>query len=528
MRRTVARVGAVALTAVAASCSALGGGQPAAPAASGRPADATLAIDVAEPLGEISPLVRGVSGSLDGLGDAGITFASWGGERATRYNYQLGNAWNLGRDGAYRNEGVRSTDDLAGDWLAANDAAGVASRLAVPGLGWVARDDRPSTCSFPDGEGGCLSAASYDCESTGPIADPLRANVGSSPRTVREWIAGYVDARVPIEYLAVDDSPERWGIEHYDVHPTCADYGEIIGTYLAYAAVLREVAPDAALAGPAMCCWFEHLDHPGPGDGSEQDLLSWFLERVDERAGDGEPLLDVVDVQFRPVADVVSSRDDDGIAQERVEATRELADPDHRVGGATEPVEFLPRLRRTIDEVFPGMPLMISDWRFGGEGSMSGAYAVAIGLGTFGREGVHAAAYAPGVIEPGSPVHTAFRLLGNADGRGAAFEGSALGTELDRELGVETFAALDRGTLRVLVVNPTDRAVRLELDVGAAAVTGSATRWSLTAGSPSELVEDRPSLGRRPVLEAPASSVSVVATSLRLDEPAVTTEGDAS
>ena len=359
------------------------------------PVDGEIVVDLEVPLAEISPLIRGVSGDARDFVDANVTLNSWGGQRATRYNYQLGNAWNTGRGGAFRNESAPSADDLVGDWLASNTAAGIESRVAVPALGWIARNGDPATCSFPDDFGeGCLQVSGSDCSTGGPLADPRRANVGSSPATVGEWIGGYDSARRAPAFLAVDNEPERWGIDHYDVHPTCSGYFEIFGTYVAYASALRDASSSAQLAGPVMCCWYEFADPPGPGDGTDVDLLTWFLEMLSDRAADGgfgtDPLLDVVDLHYRPSVDVVNGQSGTEIDEVRTEATRELWDPAYRAAESGEIIRFLPRVRETIDTYFPDMPLMVSDWRFGGEDSIGGAVAIFETLGIFAREGVFA------------------------------------------------------------------------------------------------------------------------------------------
>lgn len=511
----------IVLAFIAPACALVSGGDAAPAPAPPASVDGAVTVSFDSAIAEISPLIRGVSGRIEDFEGAGVTLNSWGGQRATRYNYQLGNAWNQGRNGAFRNEGVASTDDLVGDWLASNEAAGVVSRVAVPGLGWIARDGSSETCSFPDDGGGCLTADAFDCARSGPIADPARANVGSSPQSVAEWIDGYVSDGAGPEYLAVDNEPERWGIDHYDVHPTCSDYFEILGTYLAYATALRDVAPRAQLTGPVMCCWYDYANPPGPDDESDQDLLSWFLERISERPAteDGRPLLDVADVHFRPSADVVTSRSDAEIDELRIEATRELWDPEHRADqGPVEPIEFLPRLRRTIDEVYPGMPLMVSDWRFGGESSTSGALVVALALGVFAREGVEAAAHAD-TIAPGSPAFFGFKLFGDYDDLGGAFEGLALETVVDDDLeSVQAFAALDGRTLRLLLVNSsTDpEAQRIDLDLGAVEPAGSPKVFTYSGATPDEIVESRLGGGAESsVVELAAMTATMVELKLR-------------
>lgn len=480
----------------------------------------TVVVDVGRPLGEISPLIRGVSGDPRDFVDANVAFNSWGGPRATRFNYQLGNAWNTGRDGAFRNESVASAGDLVGEWLEANAAAGIESRVAVPALGWIARDGDSTTCSFPDESGdGCLTATGFDCSSSGPIADPLRANVGSSPATAAEWIGGYEDQRIDPEFLAVDNEPERWGIDHYDVHPTCTDYFEIFGTYVAYATALRDVVPSAQLSGPVMCCWYEFADPPGPGDGTDEDLLTWFLRMINERAAeapaDAAPILDVVDLHFRPQADVVNSRSNGEIDALRVDAPRELWDPEHEGGAFGDVIEFLPRMRRTTDRYFPGMPIMISDWRFGGEESIPGAVAIFETLGIYAREGVYAAAHAD-TLTPGTPGFHAFRLFGNYDGRGSAFEGVALDTEVDGDADVGAFAAVERRTLRIGLVNRSpDETTQIQLDIAGVDV-GTGSTFTYARDDVDEFAETR--VRRSPdglFVELPPMSASMVELRLR-------------
>jgi hypothetical protein len=509
-------------------------------------ADGMVSVLLDQPLAEISPLTRGVSGEIGQFIDAGVTLNSWGGERATRFNYQLGNAWNLARGGAYRNEGVITTDDLLADWLAANGDANVASRVAVPGLGWVARNGDASTCSFSDGDsGGCLTAQEFDCSRTGPIADPAVANVGSTPPAVGEWISGYVERDVRMDYLAVDNEPERWGVEHYDVHPTCPSYLEIFGTYVAYASKLRSVAPDALLAGPAMCCWFGYDDAPGPpdpgsnaatindsGPDDNTGLLRWFLGKLGERdpEPDGGSLLDVVDVHFRPRADVVNSRSDPTTDKLRIESVGELWSSDGAeafdVADRTQ-VQFLCRMRTTIDEFSPSLPLMISDWRFGGEDSMSGAIAVSEALGIFAQEGVHATAHAE-TLAVGTPGWFAFKMFGNYDDRGSAFQGTAFTVEVEELPDICVFAAGDDTTLRLLLINTSpNTAQRVGLALGGVETVGGPTLYIYSSDALDGIVAQpvRPTdIGGT---ELPASSISMLEIRARrsLEPEAADAEG---
>lgn len=483
---------------VCASCSA-----PDAP--SGRAVDVTVTIDLRDGLGVISPWIYGVAGDHAAAVTVGATLGSWSGSHASRYNYRLGNAWNVGSDGGYRNHGVDNSSDLVGDMLISNARSGLASRVVVPAIGWVARDNDAATCSFPEPEGqGCRALADVDCATGGPIADPTRANVGSRPDTVAEWIARYPSERAAIDIITVGQSPDRWGIDHYDVHPTCPTYEEILGTYVAYARAIREASPGVLLAGPSMCCWFAHGDPPGAADDHSIDLLTWFLREVHtlDTAASGSRLIDVVDVQFHPKADILNSRDDADTASRRIEATRELWDSEHRVDDVA--IALIPSVKETIADEYSGLPLLIGSWTFGATDTMSGAIAVAEALGIFARESVLAASHATALTSD-DHAFWAFKLFADYDGTGGRFAGEALTAVADDDT-IGAYAALDDQALRIVVVNrahdpqvigfdfdaPNPVAVRSggsihRYDVESTGIEASRLEWSTESGTRVEM-----------------------------------------
>jgi hypothetical protein len=437
------------------------------------PADVTVAIDMAAPGAPISPDILGFSSALsaDDLRDAGVQVNSWGGNPSTRYNYELGHAWNHGADYEFRNTNYGTSGDESRRFLGVSADAGIASRVAVPTLGWVAKDDLDSTCSFPDGAGGCLDREQVgDCAGDGPRADPRLANVESTPEQVVAWVEGLLADGLTIEYLAMDNEPELWGGQHYDVHPTCPTYEELLDKYLTYATALRAVAPDSALAGPVMCCWYDYWrTAPGPADGSGTPFLDWFLSNVAAHDAEfGQRTLDVVDVHYYPQSGVYNDDTSPETNAKRLRSTRSLWDPDYRdESWITEPIRFIPRIKETIERTYPDTPLFISEWNFGAETSMNGALAIADALGIFGREGVDAAAYwrNPPV---GSPGWMAFKMHGNYDGQGSRFGGQVLPVTNSDLAALGAYAALDdtTGTLRVMLINKQpDEALAVQLQI---------------------------------------------------------------
>lgn len=493
-------------------------GLPGRPRTARGPEPIAVHIDAAHPGPRVSELIRGVSGDVAAadMADAGLTLNSWGGNPATRYNYRIGNAWNAGVDWSFRNGNYGTTGDVAARFLTETAAAGAAARLAVPTLGWVARDDNPATCSFPAPDGSCPDVTGLDCSAPTTVADPRRANVTSSPETVSAWIQE-LTAREghDVAFIAMDNEPELWGVTHYDVHPSCTTYEEILDSYLTYATVLRDVAPDAKLMGPVMCCWYDFWQSaPGPADGPYEDFLPWFLKHVrvhDE--GVDRRTLDVLDVHYYPQSDVYNDRVDDETAARRLRSTRALWDPEYvDESWIDQPIGLIPRLLGVIEATYPGTPLAITEWNFGADTTMNGALAIADVLGIYGREGVHAAAYwrSPPV---GSPGWFAFKMHGNYDDAGSSFAGRSLRVQTADADTLSAFATLDTSParLQVLLLNKNSREdvqVDLLLEGWDGVTTADVHRYD--AERADRIVHDRVDVATEGSVVLPAYSITLI------------------
>src|SRR4029079_15206604 len=91
---------------------------PSAPAG----ATVTVTVDVSKPGATISPAILGVSSALtaDQLHQAGLTVNSWGGNPSTRYNYEIGHAWNQAADFEFRNTNYGDSGDSAQTYVQNN------------------------------------------------------------------------------------------------------------------------------------------------------------------------------------------------------------------------------------------------------------------------------------------------------------------------------------------------------------------------------------------------------------------------
>ncbi len=433
-----------------------------APTSDQAPAGLAIQVDVNQQTHPISPLIYGLSAADDqALQDLRPTLLSWGGNPSTRYNWKLGNAWNAGSDWFYRNGNFGFTEGSASDaFISRALSIGAQVRLAIPTLGWVAKNDDNNTCSFPLPGGGCGNANGATCENPGPIADPTLANVPSSPAFIAEWLTYlYQQQQFDIRFLAMDNEPELWGYTHYDVHPTCTTYDEILDKFLTYATLARDLAPQAEITGPVTCCWFFYWNSAaGPADKRKhdnQDFLPWFLQSVRQYdQQNGQRTLDVLDIHYYPEG-LYNDQADPETAARRLRSTRSLWDPAYiDESWINQPIYLIPRMKELIDTYYPGTRLGISEWNWGADQTMNGALAIADVLGIFGREDVYLAAYwrSPAVDTPG---YFAFQMYTNFDGQGSRFGDISVKARSDDPDAVSSYAALDSatGNLHLMLIN---------------------------------------------------------------------------
>ncbi len=420
-----------------------------------------ILVDVEQPLHTISPMIYGVSG-------ADITYTqklnpglnSWGGNPSTRYNWRIGHAWNAGSDWFYRNGNYGITEGSASDsFISETLSISAEVRLAIPTIGWVAKDDDLDTCSFPLPDGSCGDGNMSTCNNPMQIADPELANVRSTPDDIKEWMQYLFDEMdFRVRFIAMDNEPELWGFTHYDVHPECTTYKEILDQYLSYAQVVRSVAPQAELTGPVTCCWSYYWDSAaGLLDKAlygNQDFLPWFLNNVSSYDTiHNTRSLDVLDIHYYPEG-LYNDQVDTETAAHRLRAPRSLWDATYvDESWIGEPVNLIPRMKKLIDENYPGLKLGISEWNFGADEHINGALAIADVLGIFGREDVYFASYWM-FPPPDTPGYFAFRMYSNYDGQGSRFAGTALAAESSNWDQVSSYAALDdEGRLLLMLVN---------------------------------------------------------------------------
>jgi hypothetical protein len=461
-------------------------------------------VDASQRLRPISPLIYGLAGGSAALEkQVRPALMRWGGNPSSRYNWRLGNAWNAARDWEFRNGnyGSSAPDDrvpsgVADKTVIANQAAGAATLLTIPALGWVAKDDNNDSRSLdvPKGGGPALpgsavgAIAGYD-----PSVNRTRTSVPSASRPSgaaaagavfqSEWVQHLVQrfgdaAHGGVQYYAIDNEPDLWDGTQTDIHPAQMSYASMVATFVDYATAIKEVDPAAQVTGPVLSGWtgfyYSALDRGTDNFGSSPDrkahggtpFLPWWLAQVrkhDEQAG--KRTLDVVDVHWYPQGgEYTAGGTDPKMNALRLRSTRSLWDPtyvdeswigktwdEHTVQGV---VRLIPRLHEWVGANYPGTKIAITEWNWGADDTPNGALAIAEVLGIFGREGVDLAAYwtAP---KDGSPGAVAFQAYRNYDGEGGQFGSTALAAATTDDDRLSCYGSLDSvgGVVTAVVLN---------------------------------------------------------------------------
>jgi hypothetical protein len=485
-----------------------------APSAAGR-TPAALTVDCSVKGPRISPLIYGIAYDFQHTTDRPYqwqlrpTARRWGGNPSSRYNWELGNAWNTAQDWYWENIDYTSNPRFSyADFLDENLAHGALTALTIPMLGWVAKDT--TSYSFSVAAAGAQDSVDQWKPDAGnglsrrkPLTSPApsRTSAPASAAFIKRWIEAIRarDRRSSVrsvhQYI-LDNEPNLWSSTHRDVHPEPVTYDELLAKTIEYASVIRAADPEASIAGPAEWGWVNylysakdaaglpgvHLDRRAHGN---VPLIPWYLRKLREHEQKtGVRLLDVLDLHFYPQADRVYSPDvSPDIAARRLRATRALWDPAYvDESWVGEPIMLLPRMKQWIAESYPGLEISIGEWNFGGELHMSGGLATAEALGRFGQHEVTSAFY--WTYPPaGSPAYWAFRAYRDFDGQGGHF----LDTSVPTTAGVETsiFASRegDGRHLVVVVLNlSTELGRDAVVDLHTCGAAGTARVYSYAGG----------------------------------------------
>lgn len=476
----------------------------------------TLTIDETADAHPISPYVYGTTRELG----AGSCYTMTG-DRTVRwstYNWE-NNASNSGQEPPdNQNDGYLEDGDLPGDAIrkrvTAAQAAGAASWITLPMIGRVAKD-KLGNGDVSAGNPAYLTTRFLELVFKKPTPI-LETPDTSDDKVYADEMIAFIERTFPnartdpartILY-ALDREPELWPASHPLLHPGKVTYTELWDRTFALSSAVKDVAPQAIIAGPTSYGWNAFEDLQGAPDAAPNgNFIDYYLRRASEaEKATGRRLIDVLSVQWYSEATgangvrVIAQDSTEPTVVARLAAPRSLWDTSYLESSwitndvGSGPIALLPRLAQKIAKSYPGTKLSLDEYWFGGGDDISGGLAEADTLGILGREGAFAARVGPLSGTPAAFIDGAiamYRCWG--DGKKETFGDTSVRAVSSDVARVTVYASTftkDPSKLGVMAINKATTPIVVELvrprATGASAAVLAAR---MQAGAPSPTVQ---------------------------------------
>jgi alpha-tubulin suppressor-like RCC1 family protein/archaellum component FlaF (FlaF/FlaG flagellin family) len=488
----------------------------------------------------ISPLIYGLndgsqnSSFASDLSSVRPTAIRQGGNAFTAWNWTT-NAANGGSDWCFDNYNEVGPGTATGGPIlpTVNDdqAAGATSLVTVPIVGYVAADSQADPQCTTDDEvtepDNIMNTPNYVATRL-DVSDPTDPNpLTTTPSTTgdvyQNQFVYWLTQSAPGANLmfSLDNEPDDWRCTHAEVWPTATfpasggctdpynsasanptgvgvDYTTFMARELAYANAIKGVDPSAYVIGPVLGGYSGLLQLQGTNPSDEStygEFVDYYLQQV--HAADvaaGHNVVDAFDFHwYSQVPGVDSADTSPATVVAREQAPRSLWDPTYVenswITQCCSPddgaIDLLPWLRGKVATDNPGMPLSISEWRYGAGTDISGGIADADALGIFGRYGVHDAMYWPD-DDGTSFSHAAFEMYRNYDGKGSTFGDTEVEATNSDPAETSVYASIDRATpsrVVIVAINKNTVATTAKIVLQNSASTADAAVYTLTASS---------------------------------------------
>jgi PKD repeat protein len=517
---------------------------------------ANITVDANANRHAIDPRIYGVAyGSTAQLSDLNVPLNRYGGNNASRYNWQL-NADNRDQDWYF--ESIGDTSGVAGErgdtFISNTQAAGARAMITIPMLDWVAQlgPNRSKLASFsqakygaqtgndaqwfPDAGNGILQSTGQDITGN----DPNDANVASNSAYQQQWVQAMVTKWGPASsgaprYYILDNEHSIWFSTHRDVHPTGATMDEILVRIKDYAAQIRATDPNALIAGPEEWGWSGYLlsgyDQqygslhgwsflPDRTNHGGTDYLPWLLGQL---KADGRHLLNIFTVHYYPQGGEFGDDISTNMQLLRNKSTRSLWDPKYvDQSWINDKVMLIPRLRSWVNTYYdPGTPVGITEYNWGAEGSMNGATAQADILGIFGREGLDLATRWT-TPDASTPTYKAIRMYRNYDGNKSTFGDLSVAAACPNPDNIAVFAAQRTSdtALTVMVISKyLSGTTPVSVAVSNFSGSGTAQVYQLTSANALSWLPDLGFSGNTASFIAPAQSITLLVLTAGTSNP---------
>jgi len=521
----------------------------AAPAALAQNAAVTISVDANANRHAISPLIYGVAyGSAAQLSDLNSPLNRYGGNNASRYNWQL-NADNRANDWYY--ESIAETSAVAGErgdtFISQSKSSGAQPMITVPILDWVAKlgASRGKIASFsqakygaqtgndaqwyPDAGNGVLKSTGQNITGN----DPNDANVANSTTLEQGWVQHLVSqwggaSAGGLRYYILDNEHSIWFSTHRDVQPTGSTMDDIRQRMIDYATMIKNVDPAAAVVGPeewgwsgyfysgydqqyaaahSWCCYPDKQAH------ANWDYLPWLLDQLHQtEVSTGRRLLDVFSVHYYPQGGEFGNDTSTTMQQLRNKSTRSLWDPNYvDATWINDKVQLIPRIRNWVATYYPGLQTAITEYNWGAESHINGATTQADIYGIFGREGLDMATRWT-TPDASTPTYKAMKIWRNYDGNKSTFGDISVAAAVPNPDNLSAFAATRTtdGAMTIMIISKVlSGSTPVTVNLANFAAAGTAQAWQLTSANAITHLSDVALSGSSFTASVPAQSVTL-------------------
>ena len=262
----------------------------------------------------VNPLIFGVAyGDAARNAQMGYTVDRWGGNSATRYNWQV-DVHSTAFDYYYENipgatdrSQVPPLGNDADAFVGAARSAGSDVLMTIPTIGWTPRADSPLDHPYFAG----FSVAKYGAQQS---TDPYDLDAGNGVRADGTLITGndptdtsaVVDANFQkpwvahlqatfggaanggVKFYALDNEVMLWNSTHRDVHPQPTDLRRNLGQRAELRLAIKQQDPGAQVTGPVTWGYCDLFGSAADNcvDGADRQahggvpFVAWYLQQV--------------------------------------------------------------------------------------------------------------------------------------------------------------------------------------------------------------------------------------------------------
>jgi Glycoside hydrolase family 44 len=478
-----------------------------------------LSVNVSSGRRPISPHIYGMNFAPRALAkELRLPVDRWGGNSTETYNFEIG-VHNTGQDYFYENipdcwdvahnycNPVPDASDPKGydEFIAKDQDIGAETILTLPLMGWVSKPppvyDHPFPCSFKVSKYGpqtdvdpfdpdCGNGISADSGQPITNNDPTDAGVAIDVATnAGNWVGELVSTYGPassggVRFYELGNEPGLWHETHRAFHPDGVSYDELWTKSRDAAIAVKAADPSAEVIGFSEWAWPNYFCSAADGapdvacNASRPDraahggtpLVEWLLQNfADEEQASGTRLLDYIDVHYYP----------QGNYQPFLDITRPLYDANYTdPSWIGEDINLLTRMNQWVGDNYPGTKLALTEYNFEGfKSNRLNVLAQADALGLFARGGVDLATWWDLAPENGR-LFDAWRIFRNYDGNGSGFGTTYVESGSSNERRLAVYAAQrDSGTLTILVINKSAKALTSKLGLSGISPKSMAQVW---------------------------------------------------